>query len=214
MFKPVPPKDTAVRQLANGQLLGTHFKRKEIMFDTKPYEDKMNTALVHFEDELKKVRTGRAHPDMLDGIIVEAYGSRVPLNQVANITVPEPQLLQVNPFDPSNIPSIAKAIRDDQTRGFNPSDDGRIVRVPVPALTEERRREMVKQLGDKVESCRIAMRQVRQDAFKDAKRRKEAKELSENDVTRIEKEIDKYMADYQVKIDEIFKAKEKEVMTV
>ena len=184
------------------------------MFDTKPYEDKMNNALAHFEVELKKVRTGRAHPDMLDSVIVEAYGSRMPLNQVANITVPEPQLLQVNPFDPSNIPAIAKAIRDDQSRGFNPSDDGRVIRVPVPQLTEERRREMVKQLGDKVEDCRIAMRQIRQDAFKDAKRRKEAKELSENDVTRIEKEVDKLMGDFQVKIEEVFKAKEKEVMTV
>lgn len=184
------------------------------MFDTKPYEDKMNSALVHFEEDLKKVRTGRAHPDMLDGVLVEAYGSRVPLNQVANVNVPEPQLLQVNPFDPSNIAAITKAIRDDQSRGFNPSDDGRIVRVPVPALTEERRREMVKQLGDKVEQCRIAMRQIRQDAFKDAKRRKEAKELSENDVARIEKEIDKRMGEFQAKIDEVYKAKEKEVMTV
>lgn len=184
------------------------------MFDTKPVEEKMNHALARFEDELKKVRTGRAHPDMLDGILVEAYGSRAPLNQVANVTVPEPQLLQVSPFDPGNIQNIVKAIRDDQARGFNPSDDGRIVRVPVPPLTEERRREMVKQLGDKVEECRIAMRQIRQDAFKDAKRRKEAKELSENDVARIEKEVDKMMADYQVKIDEVFKAKEKEVMTV
>lgn len=184
------------------------------MFDTKHYEEKMNSALVHFEEDLKKVRTGRAHPDMLDGIMVEAYGSRTPLNQVANISVPEPQLLQVNPFDPSNITAITKAIRDDQARGFNPSDDGRIVRVPVPTLTEERRREMVKQLSDKVEQCRISMRQVRQDAFKDAKRRKEAKELSENDVTRIEKEIDKLMGDFQVKIDEAFKTKEAEVMTV
>lgn len=184
------------------------------MFDTKPYEDKMNNALVHFEDELKKVRTGRAHPDMLGGIVVEAYGSRLPLNQVANITVPEPQLLQVNPFDPSNIPAITKAIRDDVSRGFNPSDDGRLVRVPIPPLTEERRREMVKQLGDKVEDCRIAMRQIRQDAFKDAKRKKEAKELSENDVARIEREIDKLMHEMQAKIDEIYRAKEKEVMTV
>lgn len=184
------------------------------MFDTKPYEAKMNSALVHFEEELKKVRTGRAHPSMLDGVLVEVYGSRMPLNQVANVSVPEPQLLQVNPFDPSNIQAIVTAIRDNQSLGFNPSDDGRLVRVPVPQLTEDRRRDMVKQLGDKVESCRIAMRQVRQDAFKDAKRRKDAKELSENDVTRIEREIDGYMQDHQVKIDEFFKAKEKEVMTV
>ncbi len=184
------------------------------MFDTKPYEDKMNSAFVHFEDDLKKVRTGRAHPDMLDGITVEAYGSRMPLNQVANVTVPEPQLLQVNPFDPSNIVAINKAIRDDSSLGFNPSDDGRVVRVPVPALTEDRRKEMVKQIGDKVEACRIAMRQARQDAFKDAKRKKEAKELSENDIERIEKEVDKVMQDMQIKIDEAYQAKQKEVMTV
>jgi ribosome recycling factor len=186
----------------------------EIMFDTKPHEDKMNSALVHFEEELKKVRTGRAHPSMLDSVFVEVYGSRMPLNQVANVSVPEAQLLQVNPFDPGNIQAIVTAIRDDHSLGFNPSDDGRLIRVPVPPLTEERRREMVKQLGDKVEECRISMRMIRQDAFKDAKRRKDAKELSENDVTRIEKEIDKYMQDFQAKIDEIFKAKEKEVMTV
>jgi len=184
------------------------------MFDTKPHEEKMNSALVHFEEELKKVRTGRAHPSMLDSVFVEVYGSRIPLNQVANVSVPEAQLLQVNPFDPGNIQAIVTAIRDDHSLGFNPSDDGRLIRVPVPPLTEERRREMVKQLGDKVEECRISMRMIRQDAFKDAKRRKDAKELSENDVTRIEKEIDKYMQDFQAKIDEIFKAKEKEVMTV
>ena len=184
------------------------------MFDTKSYEQKMNTALEHFEADLKKVRTGRAHPDMLAGVSVEAYGQRMPLNQVANVTAPEPQSLLVSPFDPSNIGAITQAIRDDQSLGFNPSDDGRVVRVPIPSLTEERRREMVKQLGDKVEHCRIAMRQIRQDAFKDAKRRKEAKELSENDVTRIEKEIDKLMGDFQVKIDEAFKSKEQEVLTI
>lgn len=184
------------------------------MFDTKAVQDKMNQALVHFEEDLKKVRTGRAHPDMLDGVIVEAYGSRMPLNQVANVTVPEPQLLQVNPFDPSHIAAIATAIRDDKSLGFNPSDDGRLIRVPVPQLTEDRRKEMVKQLSEKVEQCRIHMRQIRQDAFKDAKRKKEAKELSENDVARIEKDVDKLMQDMQSKIDEVFRAKEKEVMTV
>lgn len=184
------------------------------MFDTKPYEVKMDSALEHFSDELKKVRTGRAHPDMLSGVLVEVYGSRMPLNQVANITVPEPQQLLVSPFDPSNIAAISTAIRDAQSLGFNPSDDGRVVRVPIPALTEERRREMVKTLGDKVEDCRIAMRTIRQDALKDAKRRKESKELSEDDVKAVEKAFDKLMADYQSKIDELFKAKETEVLTI
>ena len=183
------------------------------MFDTKPYETRMQAALEHFETELTKVRTGRAHPDMLSSVMVEAYGSPMPLNQVANVTTPEAQLLQVSPFDPSNVKAIADAIRLSNL-GFNPSDDGRIVRVPIPSLTEERRREMVKSLGEKVEDCRIAMRTIRQDALKDAKRMKDAKELSEDDVKMIEKGIDDDMKEYQSKIDEVFRAKEKEVMTI
>ena len=185
------------------------------MFDTNHYKEKMDHAFNHFEDELKKVRTGRAHPDMLSGVYIEAYGQKMPLNQVSNVTAPEAQQLLVTPFDPSNIAAISSAIRDDQSLGLNPSDDGRVVRVPIPALTEERRRELVKQLGEKVENARIAMRQVRQDAFKDLKRKKDTKELSETDVTRIEKDFDhNLMTEYQAKIDTAFKAKEQEVMTV
>lgn len=184
------------------------------MFDTDPYELKMTGALEHFEEELRKVRTGRSHPSMLDGIKVEAYGVPTPLNQVANITAPEPQMLQVTPFDPSNVQPIAAAIRADQSLGFNPSDDGRIIRVPIPPLTEERRKQLVKQTSDKVEETRIALRNVRQDALKDAKRKKDAKELSEDDVKRIEKEIDKLMADYQARIEAVFNAKEKDILTI
>ena len=174
----------------------------------------MSLALMHFEDELKKVRTGRSHPAMLESVRIEVYGQKMPLNQVANITAPEPQLLQVTPFDPSNVQPIAAAIRADQSLGFNPSDDGRIVRVPVPPLTEERRRQLVKQTAEKVEEARIALRNVRQDAFKDARRRKDAKELSEDDVKRIEKEIDKLMSDYQEKIESAFRVKEKDILTI
>ncbi len=184
------------------------------MFDTDTYELKMAGALDHFEDELRKVRTGRSHPSMLEGIKVEAYGVLTPLNQVANITAPEPQMLQITPFDPSMVQPIAAAIRADQSLGFNPSDDGRIIRVPVPPLTEERRKQLVKQTGDKVEETRIALRNVRQDALKDAKRKKDAKELSEDDEKRVEKEIDRLMADYQAKIEAIFSAKEKDILTI
>jgi ribosome recycling factor len=184
------------------------------MFNTNSYDEKMSLALLHFEDELKKVRTGRAHPGMLDSVQVEVYGQKMPLNQVANITAPEPQLLQVTPFDPSNLQTISAAIRADQSLGFNPSDDGRIVRVPVPPLTEERRKLLVKQTGEKVEEARIALRNIRQDAFKDAKRKKDAKELSEDDVKRGEKEIDKLMANYQEKIETAFKLKEKDILTL
>ena len=184
------------------------------MFSTDSYQEKMTLALMHFEDELKKVRTGRSHPAMLDGIQVEVYGQKMPLNQVANITAPEPQLLQVTPFDPSNVQAISASIRADQSLGFNPSDDGRIVRVPIPPLTEERRRQLVKQTSEKVEEVRIALRNVRQDGLKDAKRKKDAKELSEDDVKRVEKEFDKLMSDYQEKIDTAFKAKEKDILTI
>lgn len=184
------------------------------MFDTDTYEMKMDSAFEHFESELKKVRTGRAHPSMLDGVRVEVYGTLMPLNQAANITVPEPQLLQVTPFDPSNMAAIAAAIRTDQSLGLNPSDDGRVVRVPVPPLTEERRKQLVKQTGEKVEEVRIALRNIRQDGLKDAKRKKDAKELSEDDVKAVEKEFDRLMVQYQEKIDAAFKAKEQDILTI
>lgn len=184
------------------------------MFDTKPYEDKMAQAFNHFQDELKKVRTGRAHAGMLEGVMVEAYGVKVPLNQAANITAPEAQMLLVTPFDPGNITAITSAIRDNQSLGFNPSDDGRVVRVPVPALTEERRHQLVKQVGEKAEEARIAMRTIRQDSLKDAKRMKDNKELSEDDYKRVEKEIDALMSKMQTQIDEAVKVKEKDVLTI
>lgn len=184
------------------------------MFNTDTYKQKMSHALAHFEDELKKVRTGRSHPGMLDGIAVEVYGQRMPLNQVANITAPEPQLLQITPFDPSNVQTIVASIRGDQSLGFNPSDDGRIVRVPVPPLTEERRRQLVKQTSEKVEEARIALRNIRQDALKDARRKKDAKEIGEDDLKRVEKEVDKHMAAFQESIDAAFQAKEKDILTI
>lgn len=184
------------------------------MFDTKNYESKMDAAMEHFAGELRKVRTGRAHAGMLDGVMVEAYGVLTPLNQVANVTAPEAQMLLVTPFDPSNINAITKAIRDNQSLGFNPSDDGRIVRVPIPPLTEERRRDMVKQAGEKVEEARIALRNVRQDALKEAKRMKDNKEMSEDDQKAIEKQIDQLMRDYQTRIDQEFKEKEQDILTV
>lgn len=184
------------------------------MFDTDPYELKMAGALDHFESELRKVQTGRAQPSMLDGIKVEVYGTSMPLNQVANVNAPEGQLLQITPFDPSNIAAISASIRNDQSLGLNPSDDGRVIRVPVPLLTEERRRQLVKQVSEKVEEARIGVRQARQDALHDAKRQKEAKTLTEDDVKAVEKVIDKLVADYQTKLDAAFKAKEQDILKV
>lgn len=174
----------------------------------------MKAALEYFEGELRKVQTGRAQTSMLDGIKVEVYGTVLPLNQAANVTAPEPQLLQITPFDPSNIQAISAAIRNDQSLGLNPSDDGRVVRVPVPALTEERRRQLVKLVGEKVEEARIGIRAARQDALQDAKRQKEAKTLTEDDVKAVERAIDKLVADYNAKIDTAFKEKEQDILKV
>jgi len=184
------------------------------MFNTDPYEQRFSAAVARFEEELKKVRTGRAHPAMLESVQVEAYGQRMPLNQVANVTAPEAQLLTVTPFDPTNIQAVAAAIRNDQSLGLNPSDDGRLIRVPIPALTEERRLQLVKQTSEKVEEARIALRNVRQDAFKDAKRAKDNKELSEDDVKRVEKSIDDAMSEANTSIDAAFKNKEKDILTI
>ena len=182
--------------------------------DLQPYRTKMQSAVDYLTEELKKVRTGRAHPSIIEGVTVEAYGVPTPLNQVANITAPEPQLLQVTPFDPTNLAAISAAIRADQSLGLNPSDDGRVVRIPMPPLTEERRRQIVKSLGDTVEEARVSLRNVRHDALKDAKTQKDAKELSEDDVKRAETQVTEMINDFNKQIDEAFKAKESEIMSI
>ncbi|MDB5163053.1 MAG: frr, ribosome recycling factor [Candidatus Saccharibacteria bacterium] len=184
------------------------------MFNQKQYEDRFTQAVSHFADELRKVRTGRAHPTMLDSITVEAYGQRMPLNQVANVTVPEAQLITITPFDPTNIQAVVAAIRNDQSLGLNPSDDGRIIRVPIPPLTEERRKQIVKQTSEKVEEARIALRNIRQEALKEAKRLKDAKEMSEDDQKRAEKAVDDSVSQANAKLDSLFRDKEKEILTL
>jgi ribosome recycling factor len=175
---------------------------------------KFQSALEHFQTELKKVRTGRAHSAMLDGVMVTAYGTPMPLNQVANVSAPEPQLIQITPFDPSNIQAIASAIRDNPTLGLNPSDDGRVVRVPIPALTEERRREYVKTLGGKVEDCMIALRGIRRDAIDAVDQAKKDKSIGEDDAKRLEKQVDEALNKVKTDVDAAAKTKETEIMTV
>lgn len=177
-------------------------------------KQKFQGALEHFQTELKKVRTGRANAAMLDGVMVTAYGTAMPLNQVANVTAPEAQLIQITPFDPNNIQAIASAIRDNPTLGLNPSDDGRVVRVPIPALTEERRREYVKVLNGKVEDCMIALRAVRRDAIDAVDQAKKDKAIGEDDAKRLEKQVDEVMAKVKSDVDAAAKTKESEIMTV
>lgn len=178
------------------------------------YRTKMQNTVDHLEEELKKVRTGRAHPSIIEGLMVEVYGQMMPLNQISNITAPEPQLLQITPFDPTNLQAIATAIRNDQTMSLNPSDDGRVVRVPMPPLTEDLRKQIVKSLGDTVEEAKITLRNVRHDAMKEAKRLKDSKEFSDDDVKRTETQVTEMITEYNNKVENSAKAKEQEIMTV
>lgn len=180
------------------------------MFDDSEYRTAMENVIVRFQDEMKKVRTGRAHPDMLTNIKVEVYGQFMPLNQAANITASGATLLVVTPFDPSNIQAIAAAIRNDESLGLNPSDDGHVVRVPVPPLTEERRKEIVKTASSKVEEAKIAIRNVREDARKELK----TAELPEDTKKRAEKDVDELTKTYSDKIDTVFKDKTTEIMAI
>lgn len=179
------------------------------MFDTKEDRKKMEGVIERFKDEMKKVRTGRAHPDMLAGIKVEAYGQFMPLNQVANVTAADATLLVVTPFDPGTIQAISTAIRADQALGLNPADDGRVVRVPIPPLTEERRKEIVKTASSKVEDAKVALRNLREDARKEIKA---AADLGEDIKKRAEKEIDDLTKEFSDKIEAEFKAKSDEIM--
>ena len=179
------------------------------MFDTAEDRKKMEGVIERFKNEMKKVRTGRAHPDMLSGVKVEVYGQFMPLNQTANITAADATRLVITPFDPANIQPITAAIRADQSLGLNPADDGRVIRVPIPALIEERRKEIVKNTSAKVEEAKVAIRNIREDARKAIK---SAEDLSEDVKKRAEKDIDELTKEFSDKIENEFKTKSEEIM--
>ncbi len=176
--------------------------------------NKFQQSLSHFQEELKKVRTGRAHPSMLDSVTVRAYGTEMPLIQVASVTASEAQQLQITPFDPSNLQAIAASIRDNPSLGMNPMDDGRVVRVPIPPLTEDRRREYVKLLNSKVEDAMVSLRNARHDAMRDIDQAKKDKQIGEDDAKRLEKQVDEVMNTTKAEIESHAKSKEAEIMTV
>jgi ribosome recycling factor len=177
-------------------------------------KSKFQSAFEHFQTNLKSLRTGRASAGMLDGVVAEAYGQPMPLNQLATVTAPEAQLIQITPFDPSNLQAIANAIRNNPALGMNPSDDGRVVRVPIPPLTEERRRDIVKQMSQKQEECMINLRSIRHDAMDAIDKVKKAKEIGEDDAKRLQKQVDDHMNQVRMQVEAASKAKETEIMTV
>jgi ribosome recycling factor len=177
-------------------------------------KEKLKHALEHFQDDLKMVRTGRAHPTMLDGVVVEAYGTPMPLNQVGSVSTPEPQLLQINPYDPNNIQAIAAAIRNNEDLGMNPVDDGKVIRIQIPPLNEERRQEFTKVVGRKLEDCMVSLRNVRHDALKEIDKLKKDKVIGEDEAARLTKQIEDAMAENKNSAETTAKAKEQEILTV
>lgn len=174
----------------------------------------VDNAVSRFRESLKGLRTGRASASILDGVTVEAYGQQMPLIQVATITVPEAQLIQITPFDPSNIQTIAEAIRNNQALGLNPADDGRVVRVPIPPLTEERRKELAKQVGQKQEEALISLRSQRHDAIDKIDKAKKDKEIGEDEAKRQTALVEADMNKAKTEIEAIAKAKELEITTL
>src|SRR6266699_759983 len=174
---------------------------------------RMDKAVDDFRKALVSTRTGRASVNMLDGVTVEAYGARMPLNQVAQVHAPEPQLITVQPFDPSQLSAIEKSIRGAEL-GLNPMNDGKIIRVPVPPLTEERRKEMVKHLHKVLEDHRTAVRNIRRDGNDAIKRALKDKKITEDEEKRSMDEIQKLTDGEIKKMEDMCKAKEKEVMEI
>jgi len=174
---------------------------------------RMDKAVDDFRKAMAATRTGRASVHMLDSVTVDYYGSRMPLNQIAQVHASEAQLLTVQPFDPTSLPAIEKAIRTAEL-GLNPMNDGKIIRVPVPPLTEERRKDMVKHLNKVLEEHRTAVRNIRRDGNDAIKKAMKDKKITEDDEKRAMEEIQKLTDDEIRKMEEMNKAKEKELMEV
>lgn len=175
--------------------------------------EKMEKSVESFKNELGKVRTGRASISLLDGILVDAYGSAMPLNQVGTITIPESRLIAIQPWDVQLVPAIEKAIMKSDI-GLTPMNDGKVIRLNIPQLTEERRRELVKQVKKIAEEFRVAIRNVRRDAIETLKKQKKDKEISEDELFKLQDEAQSETDTYIKQIDEATASKEKEVMEV
>ena len=176
-------------------------------------EQKMAKSVESLKADLSKVRTGRAHTGLLDHIQVDYYGSPMPLTQVSNVTLADARTIAVQPWEKKMIPVVEKAIRDSDL-GLNPATSGDIVRVPMPALTEERRRELIKVVHKEAESARIAVRNVRRDANEHLKRLMKDKECSEDDERRAQEDVQKLTDRFIVEIERMLQAKEHDLMAV
>ncbi|HEU4493012.1 MAG TPA: ribosome recycling factor [Rubrobacteraceae bacterium] len=183
------------------------------VIDLTAAERRMRGAVEAVKHNFATIRTGRANPTLLDRIEVDVYGSRMPLRSVANVGAPEPKLLTVTPFDPSSLKNIERALSDSDI-GLNPQNDGRIIRLPIPELTEERRRELIRVARSMAEEGRVSVRNVRRDEMRDVHELRKMGEISQDDEHRAEEELQKLTNDYVKRIDSALEDKEAELLEV
>lgn len=176
-------------------------------------EEKMKRTVQRLETELGTLRTGRASITLLEGIKVESYGTTLPIQQVGNISVPEGRTIEIKPWDPTVLQAIEKAILKSDL-GLTPTNDGKFIRISIPALTEERRKDLIKVVRKLAEEYRVAVRNERREAVEVVKKLAKAKEISEDELKTAEQDIEKLTQAYVRKVDDILAAKEKEILTV
>ncbi|GAB4543450.1 MAG: ribosome recycling factor [Thermodesulfovibrionia bacterium] len=179
----------------------------------KKVKEKMDKAIDALRKDLASIRTGRASLSILDDILVDYYGTPTPINHLATLAVPESRLITIQPWEPKMIQEIEKAIQKSDL-GLNPTNDGKVIRIAIPPLTEERRRQIVKHVHKRGEEARIAIRNIRRDANEEAKRLEKERHISEDDTKRLIEEIQKVTDSYIQKVEEVIKHKEDEVMEV
>jgi ribosome recycling factor len=184
--------------------------QNEVIQELEQAIEKAHTSL---KRDLAKLRTGRAHAGMLDGVRVEYYGQVTPLPQMATVAVPEPRLLTVKPWDKDQVKNVERALRESDL-GLNPQVDGQVIRVPIPPLTEERRRDLVKIAKKTAEDCRVSVRKARHDAIDMLGELKQAGDMSEDDVDRAKKRVEEVVAAAGHAIDGVVQAKEKEILAL
>ncbi|GBE16775.1 ribosome-recycling factor [bacterium BMS3Abin15] len=173
----------------------------------------LEKAIEHLETEIGKLRTGRANPAMVEALMVDYYGTKTPLKQVASINVPEPRLIVVQPWDADSLVNIEAAIKESDL-GLNPNNDGQVIRLNIPPLTEERRIDLVKVLNQKAEEARVSVRNAREEAWKEIQDTEKEGKISEDDKFRGKDELQKTTDEYNNKVEKIRDKKEKEIMTV
>lgn len=180
----------------------------------RPADVKMQTAVDFLAEELHGIRSGRAQAGLVENLKVDVYGQSMVLKTIAGISTPDARMIVVQPWDATNLPSIEKAIRETPSLGLNPSNDGRVVRLSVPALTTERRQEILKLVNEKIEEANVALRNLRHELYEAVKKAKAEKQIGEDDFYRGETELNKKIDQYKAKIETLRASKEKELMEV